>query len=76
MTETQKPQNLRKIFGSGYKAGARVIHYTASRAADYDPRLKPLCGQRSRSRYNAVPETNAVTCEKCLAMVQAPTEQD
>jgi len=62
---TTAPAKLHKIFGSGYKAGAPVIHYTDSNAADYSPRLRPLCGQRSRSAYNRVGAA-PVNCEKCL----------
>ena len=65
MSNTTAPQ-LRKIFGSGYKAGRPVIHYTTSNAADYSPRLRPLCGQRSRSAYNSVSAEAVVNCEKCL----------
>jgi hypothetical protein len=60
-----------KIFGSGYKNNVPVIHYTEAPAKvpNYSPRLKPVCGQRSRSAYNRVAGEATVNCEKCLNAV-------
>lgn len=76
MSKTYNPAELRKTFGSGYKANRPVIHFTTAPAtAGYRDRIKPICGQRSRSAYGIVPDTSVVNCEKCLAAtVQVPTE--
>jgi hypothetical protein len=78
MATTAPAAQLRKIFGSGYKDGVRVIHFTDSQAKDYSPRLRPLCGQRSRSAYNTVSAEATVNCEKCLnvAVPAVTTEQE
>lgn len=62
---------MNKIFGSGYKNNVPVIHFTeaSDRIADYSPRLKPVCGQKSRSAYNRVSTEAVVNCEKCLNAV-------
>lgn len=57
-----------KVHISGYKNGELVIHSSSNKATDNVRRIRPTCGQRSRSTFPFVINDSSVqvNCEKCL----------